>query len=314
MMEETFGFSLIGLKIYPFGCCLSIASILCTLVLLATHTKVSRNIRLNFAALSLVFTLVFARLGYFAVRFDSIMLDFGPKFLLRLDWGGFSLAGGILGIFFAAFIIAKRSNLKTFDILNPATPALFLFLACERFAEVFTTEGIGDYVENTFFQHFPFAILDSYEEFRVAVFFWEGLTAILIAILLWHRLQNKGNVLLPGMILFGSTQLFWESLRLDNFLRFGFVRVNQLLAIILVLLAVVVLLKQSKLIKKKILLTSIAYIIATLLLIAIEFGLDKSQISNLILYSVMILDLILMILGGYLLLKHTEKNNNHQIV
>ena len=33
---------------------------------------------------------------------------------------------------------------------------------------------------------------------------------------------------LTGMLLFALTQVFWESMRRDGFLRFGFVRVNQM--------------------------------------------------------------------------------------
>lgn len=303
MWESTSLFSFFGVKIYPFGCCLAAGALLCLLYLLSAEKKrLPVATLLYFAAWALPCGLLGARLGYCAVRAGKIAVDFGFGFLSRLDWGGFSLAGGFLGVLLAAWLTAKQAKLPMRDVLNAAAAALLLFLACERFAERLTTEGVGGFVEAEGLQGFPFAVQDEYGDHRFAVFFWEGLTALgLAAALHISRRAEDRDVFQQGMLLFGATQLFWESLRQDNFLRFGFVRVNQLFAIALVLAAVLLWLKRAGLKRGVNAAVAAGYLAGVGVLVAIEFGLDKSQLSNALLYAVMAIILVGMIVGGYAL-------------
>lgn len=310
MIEPTAWLTILGFKIYPFGCCLAAAMLLALLLLFLTKSPLPRKALLSFAAWAVPCGLLGARLGYFVLRAGNLLVDFGVGFIWRLDWGGFSLAGGFVGLLFAAWLAAKSAKRRMGEVLNAAAPAMLLFVALERFAECLTTEGIGDYVENVLFQRFPFAVLDVYGDYRVAVFFWEGLTALLLAAALWLNLKRgrSQDTMLRGMLFFGATQIFWESLRRDNFLRFGFVRVNQLFAIALVLAAVGTLLVRGKQRRGVAVATLAGYSLGTLLLVAIEFGLDKSQIPNTILYAVMVVVLCAMMFGGGLLLRFANRN------
>jgi hypothetical protein len=89
------------------------------------------------------------------------------------------------------------------------------------------------------------------------------------------------------MLLFGLTQILLESLRADDFLRFGFVRVNQLLGVGLALFAIAVWLSRAKPPRALTASVCLAAIALTGLMVWVEFALDKSSLSNILLYSVL---------------------------
>ena len=169
-----------------------------------------------------------ARLGYCAVKASFIAVDFGPAFLYHFGLGGYSMVGAFVGVLAASALFGRHHppRLAAHDGRSHARPAAGG--GAGRFAECLTTEGIGEYVDNPFWQFFPFAVPDLYGDLRFPVFVWEGLTALVLCALVWRCLRRPQDAALTGMLLFALTQVFWESLRRDGFLRFGFVRVNQL--------------------------------------------------------------------------------------
>ena len=230
MREPTPLFSLLGLSCYPYGAALALGLLLAALMALAGFRKAfgaaEDGLRLSLWALPLGF--MGARLGYCAVKASFIAVDFGPSFLYRFGLGGYSMAGAFAGVLAAAALFGRLTRRGWLATLGAAMPALLLAAALGRFAECLTTEGIGEYVDNPFWQFFPFAVPDLYGDLRFPVFVWEGLTALVLCAVTWRCLRRPQDAALTGMLLFALTQVFWESLRRDGFLRFGFVRVNQL--------------------------------------------------------------------------------------
>ena len=297
MTEPLRLFTLWGIDGYPFGLCIAIAVFLGTLLLIGTWRRYAALpwLGLRFALYALPLGLVFSRVFYLVVRWRFLSVDYVEAFWYTLPLGGYSLAGSFAGIVIAAWLVARLGRRPMAEVLDMAAPAALLVLACERLAECFTLDGVGLYVDNEALWHFPFAVLNPYGEYVMPVFFYEALTAFLImGWLLYFLRKHKravGDVALTAMLLLGLTQIFWESLRVDDYLRFGFVRVNQLWGALLAGIALGVWLKRSHPSRIHAVVVSAAFLVCIGVMVGVEFGQDKSTISNGILHAAMALAL-----------------------
>lgn len=289
MREPTPLFSLLGLSCYPYGAALALGLVLAVLVALAGFRRAfgAAGDGLRFSLWALPLGFAGARLGYCAIKAGFIAVDFGPSFLYRFGLGGYSMAGAFVGILAAAALFGRISRRGCMATLGAAMPALLLAAALGRFAECLTTEGVGDYVDTPFWQFFPFAVPDVYGDMRFPVFVWEGVTALIICAVVWRRLRRPDDAALLGMLLFSLTQVFWESLRRDGFLRFGFVRVNQLWCAAMLAAVTAVWLTQGKPSRPAAVCSVLGLAAGIGALVALEFAFDKSPIDNRILYAVM---------------------------
>jgi len=313
MNEPILMSTVFGMNLYLYGICAA-ASVLCGclfLVLLgrARQKTALEGVRLALYAIPLC--LLFSRLGYCLVRARFIAVDYVPYFPIHLELGGYSLAGGFLGLLLAVWLYARTTKGSFAESLDWVAPAALFTLVGLRMAESSTLNGVGIYIDNEMFSRFPFAVPDVYGEFVLPVFFWEAVTALVIGVVLTIRLKRAkgkhGDVALTGMLLVGLTQVFWESLREDDFLRFGFVRVNQLWGVLLAVVAIGIWLSKAG--KKPWQVVSIVLLMLTCigLLIVIEFGLDKLPIPNEVLYAVMIGALIALTWVGLSLRNHHKR-------
>ena len=197
------------------------------------------------------------------------------------------MAGAFVGVLAAAALLGRITRRGWLSTLGAAMPALLLAAALGRFAECLTTEGIGDYVDNPFWQFFPFAVPDVYGDLRFPVFVWEGLTALVICAVAWRCLRRPQDAALTGMLLFALTQVFWESLRRDGFLRFGFVRVNQLWCAVMLAAVTALWLLRARPSRAVVAGSALGLAAGIGALVALEFAFDKSPVDNRILYAVM---------------------------
>lgn len=298
MTEPAQIFTLFGVDGYSFGLCVAIAVLLATglLCLLWKNRGHSPAMGLRFTLYAIPLTLLFARLGYVAVRLRFLAVDYVPGFWYRLPLGGYSLAGGFVGLMLAGWLFARISGQCTAKVLDLAAPAALLVLACIRLAEAFTLDGVGLYVENEALWHFPFAVANPYGEYVLPVFFYEAVVAALLCLVALRSLRSgrlqTGDVARTATLLLGLTQILLESLRADDYLRFGFVRVNQLWGALLAGYVLAVWLRRFQTTRARRGITVTVYLLCIGVMIAVEFGRDKSTIPNEILYAAMALALL----------------------
>lgn len=313
MTEPILVGTVFGMDIYLYGICAA-TSVLCGCLFLVLLGRARRKTALEGVRLALYavpLCLLFSRLGYCLVRARFIAVDYVPYFPLRLELGGYSLAGSFLGLVLAAWLCARVTRGSFVENLDWAAPAALLTLTGLRLAECCTLNGVGVYIESEAFSHFPFAVLNGYGESVMPVFFWEAITALVIGAVLtvrFVRAKGKpGDVTLTGMLLVGLSQIFWESLREDDFLRFGFVRVNQLWGVLLAVVVIGVWLARAGKKPWQVAGTILLMLTCIGLLIVIEFGLDKLPIPNEALYAVMLAALITLTLVGLCLRNYHTK-------
>ena len=308
-MDEIITVSLLGLDISAYGlwvalgaaCAAALSALLCRLKKLPAGTAPL------FTALAVPLGLICARLLFCLLDF-SFHSVFSLRAALMFWGGGYSMVGALLGAALAAFLTARIQGVHPLDALDTLFPAFMLFVACERLGEG-CTELLGrsrpltwTALENSFL-----VTNDGYEIY-LNTYLPEAVTAVVLCLLLARLLRkntHRGWVLLTGMLLLGSTQILWESLRFDNHMRYSFISMQMVLYACM--LAVPLILFAARCGKKSAIAAVILLVAAVLGVVWIEIMIDRSAISNLILYALYVLLLAVLIAAGLIFRKRSAR-------
>ncbi len=303
MMEQLpvgwfFGAPIYGYSIFL---CLSIIAGLGLTLLCQRKRDLPKDTALRYGLWAIPLAVTGARLFYCLVRLDYVFFEQEWSFVFSLWKGGFGLYGALLGCLLAAIAFSKSVKAKVGDVLDCIAPGAALVIAGSRFAESMTTQGIGRLVEAEALQRFPFAVQNVYGDWVMPVFFYEGIAALVICFIVYGCLKRKtekpGNTALLFLLLFGASQVLLESMREDDFLRWGFVKVSQLMSMGLVVTVAVIFGVRAMAQKKRRPLVAAGFFVLAAgagSCVLIEFALDKSPVPNQYLYVAMIAVLCLM--------------------
>lgn len=184
-------------------------------------------------------TAFFSHLCYCLVDLEYTIYSYSVGYLFAFWERGGMVYGGMLGAALALWIAGGKDGLK---MLEQYAPSGAWMIAVTRIAEGFMGQGYGEYnADKSFFCRFPFMVYDaSYEEWGWALFMLEALIALaLMIVMLRMKPQGHGDGVLLLLGLYASAQIVLESLRRDEFLRWGFVRVEELLSAVAILFVLV---------------------------------------------------------------------------
>lgn len=153
---------------------------------------------------------------------------------------GQMMYGGILG---AVIALALAGGKERFRLMDVYVPSAALMIAFARVAEGFWGQGYGEYwyEESTALCRLPFMVYDPYYESWGWALFMAGavIAAVLFVLLLKRRSAFPGDQMLTLLGLYAAAQVVLESLRRDEFLRWGFVRVEELLSAVVILVVLI---------------------------------------------------------------------------
>ena len=279
-------FTVLGRPVTAYALCL-VAALGLGLLLMAWQQR-KHGLRCDtaeiFALLALPLGLIGARVFYCLCRL-TVFMELGMGNMLRLWDGGYAMWGAAGGAVIAALLTAKITRQSAARILDAMAVPAALVMALGRFAEFFSGEGIGLEVENAFFQRFPFAVFDAdWEVWFWAIFLLEGIAALtILAVLLAKKHGKPGDHAKLFLVLYCSAQILLESLRRDQFLRWLFVRVSQLTAVLvlggLMFYALYKWVKapaDQRMPKKQLIINWVVFLLCVGLCIAMEFAVDKA--------------------------------------
>ena len=225
-----------------------------------------------------------ARLCYCLLRLPYF-LEEGLWRVFALREGGFWLYGALLGVSAAAFLLAGRARFA--EAMDEAALPLLAVLFCCRLAEGMAGEGLGDWVEQEALQRLPFAAQNAYGEYQWAVFIPEALAALCILLRSARVPAGRGERAMTALTAYAASQIVFESLRMDSVLKIGFVRTAQVAGACCVLL--VILLRTRGLPARARAPRVLLFGLCVAGVGGIEWALDKTPVSNWILYAAMIL-------------------------
>ena len=245
------------ITLYPYGLVMAAAAALGFALMAGQGKKHGlKNGTISwFAVLSIPLAVLFARIGYCLAMLDWI-LDQGLDFFWQFSRGGYMLYGALLGGVLAGALTAKLTRQPMGSILDAAAAPTALMIALCRMAEPLVNLGYGYDIEEWFdpFEEkcmiawedpsilfrFPLGEQNYYGVWCFAVYLPEAITALVIfLILLSLKKRRPGGKALLFLLLYAGTQPFWESMRQDAVLKWGFVRASQLFSAIVILIVLI---------------------------------------------------------------------------
>ncbi|MBR3017410.1 MAG: prolipoprotein diacylglyceryl transferase [Clostridia bacterium] len=247
---------------------------------------------------------VLAKLLYVLLLSGKVWPRHGWASLIRLEAAEFSVIGGALGMVLGMILAAKIHRIQTARMLSLFAPPGALMLAGVRVGEMFLDmQGAGAYVENEAFARMPFAISNEWGEWFWAIFLLEALAALTMAVIFGVRKKEDG---IPSLRFERTVfylcvpQIICESLRALG-MRWGFVRIEQVLCGVIIegLLVYGCLQANAGSGFWKRFWPCFAALGLVGVIVGCEFGLDKTPLSDVFWYGVMIAAL-----AGFGVLEH----------
>ncbi len=249
-----------ALSVYPYGICAAAgAAAMLLWAYFRTNDRKNRRALEYFALLALPLGMFFAHLAYCLCDLDWIS-DYFWETLADFPGGGYLLFGALAGMT-AALFAATRLTGTSFSTLADLLAAPFLlFTALLTAGDGLAGAGYGWKVEDwfqadngmslftledtSFFSGFPFAVTDSvYGYANWAVFLPIAIFLAISAFVLARRgtgvKESPGGAAVRAVSLYAAVRVLYESLRQDDTLKWGFVRVNQILGAVLILMLLI---------------------------------------------------------------------------
>lgn len=294
-------FQLGGMTVYGYGLALAVSCAIAFFLMARSMRRagLKENTASLVAVLSVPMGIFGARLFYCLIRW-SWFWDQGAGFFVQLTSGGLNLYGAVFFVILAGVLGARLSGQKPSRVLDamviPGCVMLILEHLCVGIAgqgygwtvgdwfsvdafdaEEYTGMSLFHLEDVSFFEGFPFSQMDYYGEYHWSVFLLEALIAVLmLVVLLRYKPMPDGRLALIFMVLMAPAEAIGESMRQDAVLRWGFVRVGQLITVC-VLLAVLTRACVKSVhtpIRKKVL--AYVYLILCMgVFMAMEFALEK---------------------------------------
>lgn len=288
-------FTIGPLTVYGYGLALAVSAILALCLAKVTFRKtgVGEDVLSWFAVLATPLSVLGARLMYCLVRLPWF-LEKGWGYFFRFTDGGYMLYGAMAGGLLAAFLAARIKRQSFAYVADALAAPAALMICLSRLAEGLAGVGYGWPVADWFdpwmsmslvqledyewLQRFPFAMQEPmYEQWCWAVYVTEALAALVILIVLLRMKNRRGGAkALLMLLIYAAMQILGESARQDEVMRWGFIRVSQLisaLAVAAVLMSCCV--KMKKKCVKLIIIASVGVLACAGVVMAMEFALEK---------------------------------------
>lgn len=190
-------------------------------------------------ALGIVLGVVCAKAVYAVIECLQFAMATGLKnfrlmdALLSTDLSRISYFGGVLGVCLGAALAGKITGNRPMAALNAYAPAGMLMAALARFGEGFLgTLCAGRMIENERLWFFPVAVQNSWGEGYLAVFLLAGLCCQAVcALSLWGFREDR---FLRTLFYLCLPQILLESLRGQSLVVHEFVRIEQLICMVVI--------------------------------------------------------------------------------
>lgn len=198
------------------------------------------------AALMVALGFLCAKAVYALALAKTQFVRYGLGAFVHLNMEEFSVFGGALGVILAVALAAKIFRMKAGDALNAFAPSGALLMVTVRASEYLISNkflghgliGMGtDLMDNDPLCFFPFAIPDAWGTWFYAIFMLETCVA-LVALVLSLTAYRRHCTFLRTVFFIMVCQIFCESLH-NQSIRWGFVRVEQLLCAVGAMVVVV---------------------------------------------------------------------------
>ena len=237
--------------------------------------------------------LIVCKALYMITQIDYTLAYGFSETLFTLDPLRCSFYGAAAGACLGAALAGKWTGMRPLQALNRFAPAGILMAAVARFGEYFLENklyGCGRYFDietEPFFCRFPISIGNEWDEYYLAVFMLEGICCLAVFALSVFGL--KKDRFIRSLFYFCLPQILCESLRRMSFVWHEFVKVEQLLCMLVMEGILLYYALKTPKTQRNRFLPPILGLVAAGIFVAVEFALDKSDLPHLLTYAVMVL-------------------------
>lgn len=305
MGEPVIWLTAFGYPVQAYSILLSLAVIVCTALMHMQAVKkgLKKSTAFVYLLCAAPLALFWARFIYCAVRYEWIFLDEMGEFdglwhFFEIGNGGLNIVGALMGCLLAGVLCGLITRQKAGAILDSAAPWGALLIAVARFMEPLSGQGYGDLMGSPVLSFYPLALENEWGEWLLAVCTIEGILALALFFLLLHIGRNtkrSGTLSLYFLVLFCASQIMPQSLRSDDVLFiFIFARVTQIGYMALLCGAAAV--ASARTAKREGVTSGVVrewllLALGVCICIGAEFALDKTNIPDPLIYTVMVLTL-----------------------
>ena len=295
MWEDAVTIEFLGVRLYAFGlyAALGLAIAMIVLSILLRRAKWPKGAAVLTGALAIACGFIVSRL-FFCFMDQGLGGPVPPRGVLLVTGGGYSMMGALIGACIGAIAAAKIMKRPPAALLDLLSPALMLFVACERLGEGCIDDfGISRPLVGDLFKGSFLAVEGDYD-WALATYLIEAFAALVLAlVLLWDGSKKKrraGNTFLLFLLLFGSSQVILESLRFDQHMHLSFVGLQQVMAMLLLAAGVIVLAVRRMKDKRGMAMAALVLLpVVAGIGVGLEFAIDRTTVNRFLLYALFIL-------------------------
>ena len=295
LREDAPTLSILGVNVYAFGLYVAVGLALGLLLLafLLKKYKARPGTAPLTGALAMACGFVLSRL-FFGFMDESLGQTMPLWAMLRVNTGGYSMMGALIGACFGAVMSARLTRQSPARLLDYLAPCLLLFAACERLGEGCVEEfGVSRFLSDELFKG-SFLAEETDFGLRLNTYIIESAVMLLLSILLFLDISDKrkaGNTFIKFMLLFGGAQILLESLRYDQHMTIkAYVKLQQVIAMMLLGMGVIILAIRGWRQHRKLAVAALAFIpLCVGAGVGIEFMIDRTAVSHYLLYAAFLL-------------------------
>lgn len=312
LYEEAEKISFFGLECYRFGFYVMLGLLAAAGVIgfLSWAKRCEKGTAPLTIFLSFVLGGLFSRIGFCLMNRElGGLMPLSAWF--QMTGGGWSMSTLVAGVFLAGWITARITRQKPGMILDIQACALPLFMALERAGEGCIPEF--DYSRELSSHFLDGTFLTFQDEYGTYLATWKLagiLMLILFPILIIDVIHSRkdGDTAILFLLLFGAFSVILESLRYDRFLSISFVGLEQVLAAVFLAVGVIAaaLRAGTKAGKRRILAVLSVFLVVGLA-VGLEFALDRTTFSKILIYVAYVLILAVPVWLGLNLRKRARE-------
>ena len=294
LSEVTTIFNFAGVNVYAFGFCCALGAFagLIIIAVLSHRAVCPKGTAVTTGFFSILLGFITGRL-FFCLMNQELGTIMPLKSWFRVDGGGFSMIGVVIGGILASLISARIVRQKTGRILDFISCALLAFAVFERFGERFVSDfDISRPLETNLFKGTFLSYEGEYDTY-LATYYLQSLVALILLIVMiidGNRNNWTGETFILLLILYGAALVILESLRYDRHLSVTFVGLQHVLAGCMMAAGVFISAIREWHYERGL---SIAAIIIMVIAaggtVAIEFAIDRTDFNRAVLYLFMTL-------------------------
>jgi phosphatidylglycerol:prolipoprotein diacylglycerol transferase len=197
--------------------------------------------------------IICARIYY--VSFEIPYYSQHPSEIIKIWHGGIAIHGGLIGAVITAIIFSRIKKVSFWKIADITAPSIILAQGIGRWGNFMNQEAHGGEVSRQFLEHlhlpnFIINQMDINGHYYHPTFLYESvwdIAGFIILILLRNKASlRRGEVFISYFMWYSIGRFFIEGMRTDSLMLTSFLRIAQVVSLVLIIVGVILIIVRRK--------------------------------------------------------------------